>query len=148
MPFPLGAGGLGLWDTLVEAACSQTLRVTAGAPLLWSQQACGFFVRVTCCSAQRSSGCPSMSPLWGLAPCPAPCGWCHPVGQGLRTPLPADLTASYGACSRDFSPATETAEEACGALLLKNKGDIEVTRMTNFGTLKEGESKNMVILIE
>lgn len=89
-----------------------------------------------------------MSPLWGLAPCPAPCGWCHPVGQGLRTPLPADLTASYGAFSRDFSPATETAEEACGALLLKNKGDVEVTRMTNFGTLKEGESKNMVILIE
>uniref|UniRef100_A0AAA9SQJ7 RNA helicase Mov10l1 n=1 Tax=Bos taurus TaxID=9913 RepID=A0AAA9SQJ7_BOVIN len=48
----------------------------------------------------------------------------------------------------DFSPATETAEEVCGALLLKNKGDIEVTRMTNFGTLKEGESKNMVIWVE
>uniref|UniRef100_A0A8C4MZY7 RNA helicase Mov10l1 n=1 Tax=Equus asinus asinus TaxID=83772 RepID=A0A8C4MZY7_EQUAS len=37
---------------------------------------------------------------------------------------------------------------SCGALLLKNKGDIEVTRMTNFGTLKEGGSKNMVIWIE
>ncbi|XP_061274905.1 RNA helicase Mov10l1 isoform X1 [Bos javanicus] len=48
----------------------------------------------------------------------------------------------------DYSPATETAEEVCGALLLKNKGDIEVTRMTNFGTLKEGESKNMVIWVE
>ncbi|OWK03837.1 hypothetical protein Celaphus_00013635 [Cervus elaphus hippelaphus] len=48
----------------------------------------------------------------------------------------------------DFSPTTGTAEEACGALLLKNKGDIEVTRMTDFGTLKEGESKNMVICIE
>lgn len=42
----------------------------------------------------------------------------------------------------------EAADEACGALLLKNKGDIEVTRMTNFGTLKEGESKNVVIWIE
>ncbi|XP_007454145.1 PREDICTED: putative helicase Mov10l1 [Lipotes vexillifer] len=42
----------------------------------------------------------------------------------------------------------EAADEACGALLLKNKGDIEVTRMTNFGTLKEGESKTVVIWIE
>nr|XP_020737642.1 RNA helicase Mov10l1-like isoform X2 [Odocoileus virginianus texanus] len=48
----------------------------------------------------------------------------------------------------DSSPATGTAEEAYGALLLKNKGGIEVTRMTNFGTLKEGESKDMVICIE
>ncbi|KAM7243560.1 hypothetical protein CapIbe_004168 [Capra ibex] len=47
-----------------------------------------------------------------------------------------------------FPPAAETAEEACGALLLRNKGDVEVTRMTNFGTLQEGQSKNMVILIE
>ncbi|MBV96192.1 RNA helicase Mov10l1, partial [Eschrichtius robustus] len=46
------------------------------------------------------------------------------------------------------SAVEETADEACGALLLKNKGDIEVTRMTNFGTLKEGESKNVVIWIE
>uniref|UniRef100_A0A8C9JPE1 RNA helicase n=1 Tax=Panthera tigris altaica TaxID=74533 RepID=A0A8C9JPE1_PANTA len=49
---------------------------------------------------------------------------------------------------RDSSAFEETAEEFCGALLLKNKGDIEVTRLTNFGTLKEGESKNMVIWIE
>lgn len=76
-------------------------------------------------------------PLW-LVP--------HP-GQGLRTPLPADLTASYGASPRDFSPATETHKRPVEPLL-KNKGDVEVTRMTNFGTLKEGESKNMVILIE
>uniref|UniRef100_A0A8C9E8V7 Uncharacterized protein n=1 Tax=Phocoena sinus TaxID=42100 RepID=A0A8C9E8V7_PHOSS len=46
------------------------------------------------------------------------------------------------------SAVQEAADEACGALLLKNKGDIEVTRMTNFGTLKEGESKNVVIWIE
>uniref|UniRef100_A0A8C4MV14 RNA helicase Mov10l1 n=1 Tax=Equus asinus asinus TaxID=83772 RepID=A0A8C4MV14_EQUAS len=44
--------------------------------------------------------------------------------------------------------ASQAAAESCGALLLKNKGDIEVTRMTNFGTLKEGGSKNMVIWIE
>ncbi|XP_039091687.1 RNA helicase Mov10l1 isoform X2 [Hyaena hyaena] len=49
---------------------------------------------------------------------------------------------------RDSSAFEETADEFCGALLLKNKGDIEVTRMTNFGTLKEGGSKNMVIWIE
>ncbi|XP_072452583.1 RNA helicase Mov10l1 isoform X3 [Notamacropus eugenii] len=39
-------------------------------------------------------------------------------------------------------------DESCGTQLLKNKGDLEVTKMTNFGTLKEGESKNMVIWIE
>ncbi|XP_029061582.1 RNA helicase Mov10l1 [Monodon monoceros] len=49
---------------------------------------------------------------------------------------------------RGTSAVQEAADEACGALLLKNKGDIEVTRMTNFGTLKEGESKNVVIWIE
>ncbi|GAB5574380.1 RNA helicase Mov10l1 isoform X4 [Prionailurus iriomotensis] len=49
---------------------------------------------------------------------------------------------------RDSSAFEETADEFCGALLLKNKGDIEVTRLTNFGTLKEGERKNMVIWIE
>ncbi|XP_057598035.1 RNA helicase Mov10l1 isoform X2 [Hippopotamus amphibius kiboko] len=48
----------------------------------------------------------------------------------------------------DSSAVEEAADEACGALLLKNEGDVEVTRMTNFGTLKEGESKNMVIWIE
>ncbi|KAF5926053.1 hypothetical protein HPG69_016760, partial [Diceros bicornis minor] len=49
---------------------------------------------------------------------------------------------------RESSAGEEAADESCGALLLKNKGDIEVTRMTNFGTLKEGGSKNMVIWIE
>lgn len=42
----------------------------------------------------------------------------------------------------------EAPQEPYGALLLKNKGDIEVTRMTSFGTLKEGESKSIVIWIE
>ncbi|XP_045671475.1 RNA helicase Mov10l1 [Ursus americanus] len=42
----------------------------------------------------------------------------------------------------------EASDESCGALLLKNKGDVEVTRMTNFGTLKEGGSRNMVIWME
>ncbi|XP_032201725.1 RNA helicase Mov10l1 isoform X3 [Mustela erminea] len=49
---------------------------------------------------------------------------------------------------RDPAAFEEAADESCGALLLKNKGGIEVTRMTNFGTLKEGESKNLVIWIE
>ncbi|KAM8978994.1 RNA helicase Mov10l1 isoform X1 [Sarcophilus harrisii] len=39
-------------------------------------------------------------------------------------------------------------DEMCGAQLLKNKGGLEVTKMTNFGTVKEGESKSMVIWIE
>ncbi|XP_052017475.1 RNA helicase Mov10l1 [Apodemus sylvaticus] len=42
----------------------------------------------------------------------------------------------------------EAPQEPYGTLLLKNKGDIEVTRMTSFGTLKEGESKAIVIWIE
>ncbi|XP_077025339.1 RNA helicase Mov10l1 isoform X2 [Tamandua tetradactyla] len=49
---------------------------------------------------------------------------------------------------REASPTVEVVDEAYGALLLKNKGGIEVTRMTNLGTLKEGESKSMVIWIE
>ncbi|XP_067420456.1 RNA helicase Mov10l1 isoform X2 [Emydura macquarii macquarii] len=32
--------------------------------------------------------------------------------------------------------------------LMRDKGGLEVSRMTNFGTLKQGESKNMVIWIE
>ncbi|KAK2500261.1 hypothetical protein MC885_018589 [Smutsia gigantea] len=51
--------------------------------------------------------------------------------------------------TRRGAPAVEeTARVSCGALLLKNKGDVEVTRMTDFGTLTEGGSKNMVICIE
>lgn len=42
----------------------------------------------------------------------------------------------------------EAADEACGALLLKDKDDVEVTRMTNFGTLEEGRSRSLVIWIE
>ncbi|XP_069346579.1 RNA helicase Mov10l1 [Eulemur rufifrons] len=49
---------------------------------------------------------------------------------------------------RDAGAAGEAAEEPYGAVLLKNKGDVEVTQMTHFGTLKEGESKTMVIWIE
>ncbi|KAG3290683.1 Mov10 RISC complex RNA helicase like 1, transcript variant X2 [Ictidomys tridecemlineatus] len=49
---------------------------------------------------------------------------------------------------RDPAAADEASEESWGALLLKNKGNIEVTRMTDFGTLKEGGSKTMVICIE
>lgn len=49
---------------------------------------------------------------------------------------------------RDPAAVSEAPQDPYGALLLKNKGDIEVTRMTSFGTLKEGESKAMVIWIE
>lgn len=49
---------------------------------------------------------------------------------------------------RDPAAVAEAPQEPYGALLLKNKGDIEVTRTTSFGTLKEGESKAMVIWIE
>ncbi|XP_053442523.1 RNA helicase Mov10l1 [Nycticebus coucang] len=49
---------------------------------------------------------------------------------------------------RDSAAVGEVAEESYGALLLKNKGGIEVTQMTHFGTLKEGGSKSMVIWIE
>ncbi|CAO2601293.1 RNA helicase Mov10l1 [Lemmus lemmus] len=49
---------------------------------------------------------------------------------------------------RDPAAVVEAPQDPNGALLLKSKGDIEVTRMTSFGTLKEGESKAMVIWIE
>ncbi|XP_055108831.2 RNA helicase Mov10l1 isoform X5 [Symphalangus syndactylus] len=48
---------------------------------------------------------------------------------------------------RDAAPVHE-ATHFYGTILLKNKGDIEVTQMTHFGTLKEGRSKTMVIWIE
>uniref|UniRef100_G3R3P7 RNA helicase Mov10l1 n=1 Tax=Gorilla gorilla gorilla TaxID=9595 RepID=G3R3P7_GORGO len=47
----------------------------------------------------------------------------------------------------DAAPVHE-ATHFYGTILLKNKGDIEVTQMTHFGTLKEGRSKTMVIWIE
>ncbi|XP_023443066.2 RNA helicase Mov10l1 [Dasypus novemcinctus] len=49
---------------------------------------------------------------------------------------------------REPLASNEGKDEAYGALLLRSKGDIEVTRMTNLGTMKEGESKNVVIWIE
>ncbi|XP_007659751.1 RNA helicase Mov10l1 isoform X2 [Ornithorhynchus anatinus] len=39
-------------------------------------------------------------------------------------------------------------DESFEALLLSNKGGLEVSKMTNFGTLKQGESKNIVVWIE
>ncbi|EHH65949.1 hypothetical protein EGM_02826 [Macaca fascicularis] len=48
---------------------------------------------------------------------------------------------------REAAPVHE-ATQFYGTILLKNKGDIEVTQMTHFGTLKEGRSKTMVIWIE
>lgn len=53
-----------------------------------------------------------------------------------------------GVFFRDAATLGEAPQEPYGALLLKNKGGIEVTRMTSFGTLKEGESKALVIWIE
>ncbi|XP_037369257.1 RNA helicase Mov10l1 isoform X2 [Talpa occidentalis] len=50
--------------------------------------------------------------------------------------------------SRNAPAASGPAEEACGALLLKDKGDIEVTRATNFGSLREGGSRSLGIWIE
>ncbi|XP_036167158.1 RNA helicase Mov10l1 [Myotis myotis] len=48
---------------------------------------------------------------------------------------------------RDHAPA-EASEETCEALLLKNKGGLEVTRATSFGTLREGGSRSLVVCIE
>lgn len=49
---------------------------------------------------------------------------------------------------RNSSTFTEYIDESVGTLLLENKGNIEVTRMTDFGTLNEAESKTIVIWIE
>lgn len=49
--------------------------------------------------------------------------------------------------ARDHAPA-EASEETCEALLLKNKGGLEVTRATSFGTLREGGSRSLVVCIE
>ncbi|XP_006876477.1 PREDICTED: putative helicase Mov10l1 [Chrysochloris asiatica] len=49
---------------------------------------------------------------------------------------------------RDPSSLSEAVDETYGAQLLKNKAGVEVTRTTNFGTLKDGESKTLVIWIE
>ena len=62
--------------------------------------------------------------------------------------MSAPVMLFFGALCRDPAGIEEAANESYGTLLLKNKGGIEVTRMTNFGTLKEGESKNMMIWIE
>lgn len=57
------------------------------------------------------------------------------------------VTPVWGTLSRDDS-ASSAAEGTCEALLLKNKGGIEVTRETDFGTLTEGGSRSLVICIE
>uniref|UniRef100_A0A4X1UP61 RNA helicase Mov10l1 n=2 Tax=Sus scrofa TaxID=9823 RepID=A0A4X1UP61_PIG len=50
---------------------------------------------------------------------------------------------------RRGSPALEeAADETHGALLLENKGGVEVTRPTSLGTLREGTRKSMAIWIE
>ncbi|XP_035873048.1 RNA helicase Mov10l1-like [Phyllostomus discolor] len=51
---------------------------------------------------------------------------------------------------RDSATAAEAEapEEVCEAQLLKDKGNIEVTRATDFGTVKEGGSRSMVLCIE
>lgn len=46
------------------------------------------------------------------------------------------------------SSSASASEETCEALLLKNKGGIEVTRATSFGTLREGGSRSLVVCIE
>uniref|UniRef100_A0A2K5XG98 RNA helicase n=1 Tax=Mandrillus leucophaeus TaxID=9568 RepID=A0A2K5XG98_MANLE len=63
-------------------------------------------------------------------------GWCCCRG-----------TSFWGSFFRETAPVHE-ATQFYGTILLKNKGDIEVTQMTHFGTLKEGRSKTMVIWIE
>lgn len=73
-------------------------------------------------------------------------------GQGAQEAVctAGDRDAVLGALYRDdcTSTATQAAEEACEALLLKDKGGIEVTTLTNFGTLKEGGSRSLVICLE
>lgn len=67
-----------------------------------------------------------------------------------RAGASGERDAVLGALHRDncTSTATQAAEEACEALLVKDKGGIEVTTQTNFGTLKEGGSKSLVICLE
>ncbi|XP_045434702.1 RNA helicase Mov10l1-like [Pipistrellus kuhlii] len=48
---------------------------------------------------------------------------------------------------RDHASA-EAPEETCEALLLMNKGGVEVTSATSFGTLREGGSRSLVVCIE
>lgn len=57
-------------------------------------------------------------------------------GDGHSVGLPRDHTSA------------EASEQTCEALLLKDKGGIEVTRATSFGTLREGCSRSLVVCIE
>ncbi|XP_074862033.1 RNA helicase Mov10l1 [Carettochelys insculpta] len=50
--------------------------------------------------------------------------------------------------SRRLSAASEVSLDKQDENLVRDKGGLEVSRMTNFGTLKLGESKNMIIWIE
>uniref|UniRef100_H3AI81 RNA helicase n=1 Tax=Latimeria chalumnae TaxID=7897 RepID=H3AI81_LATCH len=45
-------------------------------------------------------------------------------------------------------PSGICTDEPIEAVLMRNKGGLEVSRMTHFGPVKQGESKDMVILIE
>ncbi|XP_036904980.1 RNA helicase Mov10l1 [Sturnira hondurensis] len=51
---------------------------------------------------------------------------------------------------RDAARAAEAEapDSVCEALLLEDKGNVEVTRMTDFGTVEEGGSKSMVLCVE
>ncbi|XP_075408712.1 RNA helicase Mov10l1 [Tenrec ecaudatus] len=49
---------------------------------------------------------------------------------------------------REASSLAEAADDACGAQLLSDKANMEVTRMTDFGTLRRGETKSLVVWIE
>ncbi|XP_006877510.1 PREDICTED: putative helicase Mov10l1-like [Chrysochloris asiatica] len=49
---------------------------------------------------------------------------------------------------RDFSNITECTDISAGSLLLENKGYVEVSSMTHFGDVIEGESKTIKICIE
>ncbi|XP_030741530.2 RNA helicase Mov10l1 [Echinops telfairi] len=49
---------------------------------------------------------------------------------------------------QEASSRAEAADDACGAQLLSDKADMEVTRTTDFGTLRRGETKSLVVCIE
>ncbi|KAJ8791838.1 hypothetical protein J1605_020560 [Eschrichtius robustus] len=148
-------------NLLCDSACFQRARVCrmervgAGAG---GSLAVGGELRPQVEDAALHSDAPSGCPLRGLKDSTVSCAKQGPAllrarpAAASRVPPPGWLGGAGAEESRASGGGTsaveETADEACGALLLKNKGDIEVTRMTNFGTLKEGESKNVVIWIE
>ncbi|XP_011840998.1 PREDICTED: putative helicase Mov10l1 [Mandrillus leucophaeus] len=78
---------------------------------------------------------------------PAIRGNLHSPGFFCMCWEPGKIQFSHGQGGVETAPVHE-ATQFYGTILLKNKGDIEVTQMTHFGTLKEGRSKTMVIWIE